>query len=86
MKDHSTEADARIVIDELLRQAGWDPADKSQVSTEFSISKSIASHPLYQRDEIEPFVHFAPLYDLSQGSCFLSPQPGHVDGDVRCLR
>ena len=37
MKDHSTEADARIVIDDLLRQAGWDPADKSQVLTEVSI-------------------------------------------------
>lgn len=34
MKDHSTEADARIVIDDMLRQAGWDPADKSQVLTE----------------------------------------------------
>ncbi|RJR29960.1 MAG: DEAD/DEAH box helicase [Desulfobacteraceae bacterium] len=34
MKDHSTEADARIIIDDLLRQAGWDPADKSQVVTE----------------------------------------------------
>ncbi|MEJ5377494.1 MAG: DEAD/DEAH box helicase family protein [bacterium] len=37
MKDYSTEADARIVIDDLLRQAGWDPADKSQVLTEVSI-------------------------------------------------
>jgi len=37
VKDHSTEADARIVIDDLLRQAGWDPADKSQVLTEVSI-------------------------------------------------
>ncbi|MBM4331129.1 MAG: DEAD/DEAH box helicase [Deltaproteobacteria bacterium] len=35
MKGYSTEADARIVIDDLLRQAGWDPADKSQVLTEF---------------------------------------------------
>ncbi len=34
MRDYSTEADARIVIDHLLRQAGWDPADKSQVLTE----------------------------------------------------
>lgn len=34
MRDFSTEADARIVIDDLLRQAGWDPADKSQVLTE----------------------------------------------------
>ena len=37
MRDYSTEADARIIIDELLRQAGWDPADKSQVLTEVSI-------------------------------------------------
>lgn len=37
MKNYSTEADARIVIDDLLRQAGWDPADKSQVLTEVSI-------------------------------------------------
>ena len=37
MKDYSTEADARIVIDDLLRQAGWDPADKSQVLTEVYI-------------------------------------------------
>ncbi len=37
MKDYSTEADARIVIDDLLRQAGWDPTDKSQVLTEVSI-------------------------------------------------
>jgi len=37
VKDYSTEADARIVIDDLLRQAGWDPADKSQVLTEHSL-------------------------------------------------
>lgn len=37
MKDYSTEADARIVIDDLLRQAGWDPTDKSQVLTEVSV-------------------------------------------------
>jgi type I restriction enzyme R subunit len=37
LKEYSTEADARIVIDDLLRQAGWDPADKSQVLTEVSI-------------------------------------------------
>lgn len=37
-KKTSTEADARIIIDELLRQAGWDPTDKSQVLTEHSSS------------------------------------------------
>jgi type I restriction enzyme R subunit len=30
----TTEADARIVIDQLLRDAGWDIANKAQVSTE----------------------------------------------------
>ena len=29
-----TEADARIAIDDRLRQAGWDPLDKSMVGTE----------------------------------------------------
>ena len=37
MNKLSTEADARILIDGLLRKAGWDPADKSQVLTEVSI-------------------------------------------------
>jgi len=35
----SNETDARIVIDALLRQAGWDPADKSQVRTEVIASR-----------------------------------------------
>ena len=34
MSQNESEADARIVIDDLLRKAGWDPADKSQVRTE----------------------------------------------------
>lgn len=34
MTQGTSEADARIVIDDLLRAAGWDPADKSQVRTE----------------------------------------------------
>jgi type I restriction enzyme R subunit len=37
LSDHSTEADARIVIDDLLRKAGWDPADKAQVLTEVPV-------------------------------------------------
>lgn len=37
MKDFTKEADARIVIDDLLRQANWDPANKSQVLTEHAI-------------------------------------------------
>jgi len=33
-----SEADARINIDQLLREAGWDPADKQQVRTEVPVS------------------------------------------------
>jgi type I restriction enzyme R subunit len=36
MSDFSKETDARINIDDLLRQAGWNPVDKSQVMTEVS--------------------------------------------------
>lgn len=32
-----TEADARLVIDEQLRQAGWDPSDRSQVRVEVPV-------------------------------------------------
>lgn len=32
-----SEADARIVIDRLLREAGWNPEDKSQVRTEVHV-------------------------------------------------
>lgn len=42
MSAHTTEADARIVIDDLLRQALWDPADKSQVLTEVYIHSAEA--------------------------------------------
>jgi type I restriction enzyme R subunit len=44
VKDYSRETDARILIDDLLRQALWDPADKSMVLTEVPI------HSLSRRD------------------------------------
>jgi type I restriction enzyme R subunit len=37
MSTQTTEADARILIDDLLKEAKWDPADKSQVLTEVYI-------------------------------------------------
>jgi type I restriction enzyme R subunit len=37
----SSEADARINIDQLLREAGWDPADKQQVSTEVPVTPGV---------------------------------------------
>ena len=44
MSQHESEADARIVIDTMLRQAGWDPADKSQVRTEVTVTENLAMH------------------------------------------
>ena len=40
--DYLNETDARIVIDDLLRRAGWDPSDKSQVLTEVSTKSGVA--------------------------------------------
>ncbi len=34
MGNYDTEVDVRILTDALLRQAGWDPAERSQVRTE----------------------------------------------------
>ena len=36
----TTEADARILIDDLLKEAGWDLTDKSQVTTEVYIQQT----------------------------------------------
>ena len=44
----TNESDARILIDDQLHTAGWNPADKSQVLTEVSISgeaRSVAETP-----------------------------------------
>lgn len=38
MKAQNKETDARILIDDQLRAAGWNPADKSQVLTEVKVS------------------------------------------------
>lgn len=43
MSQHESEADARIVIDELLRRAGWDPANKADVLTEVPVVLDIVS-------------------------------------------
>ena len=40
VKQATKETDARIVIDDWLRQAGWDPVDKSQVLTEVTVGRS----------------------------------------------
>lgn len=40
MSSQTTEADARILIDDLLKEALWDPVDKSQVVTEVYIQSA----------------------------------------------
>jgi type I restriction enzyme R subunit len=52
MSKQESEADARILIDALLRQAGWDPADKTQVRTEISVS---GAEPLHDAPAGVPF-------------------------------
>jgi hypothetical protein len=42
--DYTKETDARILIDDLLRQAGWDPSRKVEVLTEVTI-RDIAREP-----------------------------------------
>jgi len=59
-----SEADARIVIDDLLRAAGWDPRDKSQVGTEILAGTVDSGASLSARAEARPFDTHAPVYDL----------------------
>jgi predicted type IV restriction endonuclease len=44
--DMPSEADSRMVIDRLLREAGWDIEDKSQVSTEEAAADGRADYLL----------------------------------------
>jgi type I restriction enzyme R subunit len=57
-----TEADARIAIDDLLRQAGWDPRDKSLVATEVPAAGPRA---LVDRSRARPYETHAPAYELA---------------------
>lgn len=50
MKNFTKETDARIAIDEQLRQAGWDPSDKSQVLTEHSAGGGRADYVLLSQN------------------------------------
>lgn len=52
MGDYTKETDARIIIDDLLKQAGWNPADKSQVLTEFSVYGEGAARTFHRASEI----------------------------------
>jgi len=58
------EVDARIAIDDRLRAAGWDPADKSQVGTEVVAAPAAPGTSLVDRSHARPFERHAPVYDL----------------------
>ncbi|GIW56527.1 MAG: hypothetical protein KatS3mg082_2931 [Nitrospiraceae bacterium] len=64
MTRHESEADARIAIDGLLRQAGWDPADKSMVRTEVHAASPVPTYKIVDRSQARPFETHAPVYDL----------------------
>ena len=59
-----SEADARIAIDDRLRQAGWDLRDKSMVGTEIRTVGSSAADAVVERSRARPFETHAPLFDL----------------------
>lgn len=89
----TTEADARILIDELLRNAGWDPADKSQVLAEHPSSTSgpadyllldSRGHPLAvleaKREGIDPYTAKQQVlpYAQDRGAPFIFLSNGEI--------
>ena len=73
MTPSGSEADARIAIDDLLRAAGWDPRDKSQIGTEILSSGSDRSPHLATRAEACPFDTHASVYDLAAAAGTFGP-------------
>ncbi|HKH43859.1 MAG TPA: DEAD/DEAH box helicase family protein [Thermoanaerobaculia bacterium] len=70
---HDTEAGARLVIDELLRQAGWDPTDRLDVGTEVPVPREGRSKALLGRFEAHPYEKHAPVYDLTAAAGAFGP-------------
>ncbi len=73
MSRHASEADARIAIDELLRQAGWDPADNEMVDTEVQAALPPAGPGPVNRSRAQPFRTHAPVYDLTAAAGAFGP-------------
>jgi type I restriction enzyme, R subunit len=59
-----SEADARIAIDDRLRQAGWDPLDKSAVRTEVPAASPNLPSGFVARGQARPYETHAPVYGL----------------------
>ena len=64
MNRHERETDARIAIDELLQQSGWNPTDKSMVGIEVPVTSSQSAVGLVDRSQARTFQVHAPVYDL----------------------
>jgi type I restriction enzyme R subunit len=73
MPPYDTEADARLVIDELLRQAGWDPADQLDVGIEIPVSALPHRQGLLDRSAAQPYARHAPVYDLTAAAGAFGP-------------
>ena len=73
MTTRHTEADARIAIDDRLRQAGWDPLDKSMVGTEVHAADSSPAGSVVDRSRARPFETHAPVYDLEAAAGAFGP-------------
>ena len=78
---HSTETDARIVIDERLREAGWDPTNKAMVRTEVATKPVEARSGIVDRSRARPFETHAPVYELTAAAGAFGPD--HVAGTSR---
>ena len=64
MTPRERETDARIAIDETLRAAGWDPADKSQVGTEVAAAPARTLTGVVDRSQARPFERHAPVREI----------------------
>lgn len=73
MPSHHTEAGARLAIDELLRQAGWDPGDRLDVGIEVPVESPSSMGDLLERSAARPYEQHAPVYDLTAAAGAFGP-------------
>ena len=73
MNRRENEADARIVIDELLAQSGWDADDQSMVGTEVQAASAPGRAGIVDRVGARPFETHAPVYGLVAAAGKFSP-------------
>ena len=73
MNRRENETDARIVIDELLAQSGWDADDQSMVGTEVQAASAPNRAGIVDRAGAKPFETHAPVYGLVAAAGKFSP-------------